>query len=176
MAKHKREASQSFMTKLATFIVDKRSLILLLTVIALIFSAFSRNWVEVENDLTYYLPENSETKQALNIMEEQFTTYGTADVMVANVTYEEACALEDDLKAIKGVQSVSFDETTDHYANASALFSITFDYDEDDDTCLDALEQVEELLSDEDMFCLRKRRRALCWYRRQRRISTRKFM
>ena len=81
MAKHKREASQSFMTRLATFIVDKRSLILLLTVIGLIFSAFSRNWVEVENDLTYYLPEDSETKQALNIMEEQFTTYGTADVM-----------------------------------------------------------------------------------------------
>ena len=152
MAKHKREASQSFMTKLATFIVDKRSLILLLTVIALIFSAFSRNWVEVENDLTYYLPEDSETKQALNIMEEQFTTYGTADVMVANVTYEEACALEDDLKAIKGVQSVSFDETTDHYANASALFSITFDYDEDDDACLDALEKVEDLLSDEDIY------------------------
>ena len=152
MAAHEKEDSQSFMVRLATFIVDKRSLILLITVIGLIFSAFSRNWVEVENDLTFYLPEDSETKQALNVMEEQFTTYGTADVMVANITYDDACALEDELKEIKGVQSVSFDDTSDHYANASALFSITFDYDEDDDSCLDALDQVEDLLSDQDLY------------------------
>ena len=152
MSYHEKEGSRSFMTRLATFIVDKRNLILLLTVLALIFSAFSRSWVKVEDDLTYYLPEDSETKQALNIMEEQFTTYGTADVMVANVTYEEACALEDDLEAIKGVQSVSFDDTTNHYANASALFGVTFDYDEDDDACLDALDRVEELLSEQDVY------------------------
>ncbi|MFR7745162.1 MAG: hypothetical protein ACLU3I_19415 [Acutalibacteraceae bacterium] len=45
-----------------------------------------RNCVEVENGLTYYLPDDSETKLALNVMEEQFTTYGTAEVMVANIT------------------------------------------------------------------------------------------
>lgn len=74
------------MVKLATFIVDKRTLFFLLTIIGLVFSAFSRNCVEVENDLTYYLPDDSETKLALNVMEEQFTTYGTAEVMVANIT------------------------------------------------------------------------------------------
>ena len=51
----------SFMEKVSAFIVDKRSLIFLITIILLIFSAFSRNWVEVESDLTYYLPENMET-------------------------------------------------------------------------------------------------------------------
>ena len=66
----------SFMEKVSAFIVDKRSLIFLITIILLIFSAFSRNWVEVESDLTYYLPEDSETKQALNVMDEQFITYG----------------------------------------------------------------------------------------------------
>ena len=45
----------SFMLKLATFIVDKRNLFFLITIIALIFSAFSRNWVEVENSLSFYL-------------------------------------------------------------------------------------------------------------------------
>ncbi len=84
---------KTFMVKLATFIVDKRNLFFLLTVIGLIFSVFSRNWVKVENDLTYYLPEDAETKLALNLMEEQFTTYGTAEVMVANLTYSQAEAL-----------------------------------------------------------------------------------
>ena len=117
---------ENFMVKLATFIVDKRNLFFLLTAILLIFSAFSRNWVEVENDLTFYLPDASETKQALNVMEDQFTTYGTAQVMVENITYDAAALLKNTVSGVKGVQSVSFDDTTDHYNNASALYSASF--------------------------------------------------
>lgn len=125
-----------FMMKLATFIVDKRNLFLLITIILLAFSAFSRNWVEVENDQTAYLPASCETKQALNVMSDQFTTYGTAEVMVANITYDEAEALSGRIGAVKGAQSVAFDETSGHYARASALFTVTFDRDETDDACL----------------------------------------
>lgn len=53
-------------------------------------------------------------------MDEQFTTYGTAEVMVANITPEQAAALEPKIKEIKGVQSVDYDETTAHYNNLSA--------------------------------------------------------
>ena len=142
----------TFMTKLATMIVDKRNLFFLLTIILLIFSAFSRSWVQVENELTAFLPDDSETKQALNVMEDQFTTYGTADVMVENITYDSAQVLTDRLAEIKGVQSVSFDNTTDHYSAASALFSVTFDYDESDDRCLTALEDVKSSLSSYDLY------------------------
>ena len=50
--------SNNFMAKLATFIVDKRNLFFLIFAILIIFSAFARNWVNVENDLTAYLPRN----------------------------------------------------------------------------------------------------------------------
>ena len=85
------------MVKLATLIVDKRNLFFLIIIIALIFSIFSRNWVKVENDLTSFLPDTAETKLALKVMEDQFTTYGTAQVMVANITYEDAQKLVDEL-------------------------------------------------------------------------------
>ena len=146
------ESGGSFMEKLSTFIVDKRNLIYLIVVLLIIFSMFSRNWVEVENDLTFYLPEDSETKKALNVMDGEFTTYGTAEVMVANIAYEDAERMLDDLKEIKGVQSIDFDDTTDHYNNASALYSITFDYDETDDACLDSLDKVKEYLSGQDIY------------------------
>lgn len=141
-----------FMMKLATFIVDKRNLFLLITIILLAFLAFSRNWVEVENDQTAYLPASCETKQALNVMSDQFTTYGTAEVMVANITYDEAEALSGRIGAVKGVQSVAFDETSGHYARASALFTVTFDRDETDDACLTSLDAVKELFTDYDLF------------------------
>ena len=155
MAKQTKNVSsggESFMVKLSTFIVDKRNLFFLITIIIVIFSMFSRNWVEVENDLTFYLPEDSETKKALNVMDGEFTTYGTAEVMVANIAYEEAERMLDDLKEIKGVQSIDFDDTTDHYNNASALYSITFDYDETDDACLESLDKVKEYLSGQDIY------------------------
>ena len=155
MAKQTKNVSsggESFMVELSTFIVDKRNLFFLITIILVIFSMFSRNWVEVENDLTFYLPEDSETKKALNVMDGEFTTYGTAEVMVANIAYEEAERMLDDLKEIKGVQSINFDDTTDHYNNASALYSITFDYDETDDACLESLDKVKEYLSGQDIY------------------------
>lgn len=106
----------------------------------LIFSAFSRNWVNVENSLISYLSDDAETKQALDLMEEQFTTYGMAE------------ALSGRLSDVKGVQSVSFDQTTDHYAKSSALFSVTFDCGETDDWCLDSLEGVKTLPADYDLY------------------------
>ena len=92
------------MHKVACQIVERRNLIFLIVVILLIFSVISRSWVSVENDLTTYLPETSGTRQALDIMEEEFTTYGTADVMVANIGPERAQELADQLAELKGVQ------------------------------------------------------------------------
>ena len=149
---HKQESSPNVMTRVATFIVDKRNLIFLLVGIAIAFSVFSRNWVTVENDLTAYLPAGSSTKEGLDVMEQQFITYGSAKIMVANVSYEEAEALFDAIRETEGVQSVNFDDTTEHYNKASALFSITFDYEETDDQCLDALDRVRQLLEPYDTY------------------------
>ena len=145
-------AKPNVMIRVATFIVDKRSLIFLLVGIAIVFSLFSKNWVSVENDLTAYLPAGSVTKEGLDLMEQQFITYGSAKIMVANVSYEEAEALYEKIKAVEGVQSVDFDRTTEHYSKASALFSITFDYKETDDACLDALASVKALLAPYDTY------------------------
>lgn len=147
-----KETKGGFMTRLATFIVDKRNLFFLLTIILLIFSAFSRNWVEVESELSAYLPEDSLTRQALDVMEEQFTTLGTAQVMVANVSQAQAEELKDQIAGVKGVQSVEYDNTADHYNNDSALYAVTFDYDESDDACLTSLDEVKNLLSAYDVY------------------------
>lgn len=145
MAGNKENTGNSFMNKLATFIVDKRNLFFLLTIIMLIFSAFSRNWVEVESELSAYLPNDSETRQALDVMEEQFATFGSAQVMVANISQEQAEELKDQIAGIKGVQGVEYDNTEDHYNNDSALYAVTFDYDESDDACLTSIDTIQEI-------------------------------
>ena len=150
MSKQQNRNEESFWIKLATFVVDKRNLFFLMTLIALVFSFFSRNWVEVENDLAAFLPDSSETRQALDIMDEQFITYGTARVMVSNITEEEGQSLADILSGLKGVQNVDYDNSRDHYINVSALFDVSFSYGEEDDRCLTALDLVKETLQGYD--------------------------
>ena len=149
---YENESNGGFMLKLAAFIVDKRNLIFLLVGIFMAFSLVSRNWVEVENDLTAYLPAGSATKEGLDVMEQEFITYGSADLMVANLSYEEAEGLFEKLKEIEGVQSVAFDDTTEHYSKASALFSVTFDYPETDEACLVSLDAVRAALKPYDTY------------------------
>lgn len=146
------DEDNGFMIKLATFIVDKRNLIFLLFIFALIFCLFSRNWVKVENDITSYLSEDTETRTGLDIMDSEFVTYGTASVMISNITYENAEKIAEDIEAVEGVSKVEFDDTDDHYKNASAMFSVTFEGEEDDEICADAMEKIKEMLGGYDLY------------------------
>lgn len=140
------------MLKICGFIVDKRNLFFLLFGLLIIFSAISRNWVGVENSMAYYLPGTTETRQGLDLMEEEFITYGTCNIMVANVSYGQAENIRSRLEESPGVFSVDFDDTEEHYTNGSAYYNVTFDYDEKEDACLEALDALKERLEGNDYY------------------------
>ena len=135
----------NFWLTVASFIVNKRKAIEILFVLAMIYSVLSINKVQVNQDITSYLPADSETRIGLSLMEEQFTTYGSAKVMVSNITYAQAEDLVDDLENIEGVKQIEFDDSKDHFTGADALFSVTFDGK-------DALEEVKETLDGYDVY------------------------
>ena len=159
----------SFFEKLATFIVDKRNLIFFLYACALIFCLFSRSWVRVCNDITEYLPDTTETRQGLTLMEEEFTTFATARVMVSHVTYEMAEDLAEQMEQIEGVSSAVFgssdvgadteedsepetpEDIAEYFKGADALISVTFE-GEEDEISLAALSAIRELLEPYDYY------------------------
>ena len=146
------EQDAGFMVKVSGFIVDKRNLFVLLFSIAAIFSAIASNWVKVENSLSAYLPETSETSVGLDLMEKEYITYGTADIMVQNITYDMAEDLVDKVSALDYVAMVQFDNTTDHFNDFSALLTVTFVYEEDDDKCIESLDKLKDELKDYDIY------------------------
>ncbi len=140
------------MIKIATFIVDKRNLFFLLYVFAIIFCVISKDWVHVENDITTYLPETTETRQGLDVMNREFITFGTAQVMVDHISCEHARELAMQIEGIEGVTSVVFDDTENHYKEASALFDITFDGEVQDEISILAMRQIKEMLAGYDVY------------------------
>ena len=142
----------NFWLTVATFIVNKRKAIYVLFFIAIIYSVVSVNKVSVNQDITKYLPADSETNRGLNLMEEQFLTYGSARVMVSNITYTDAQKLVDELEALKGVKEVAFDDSEDHYTGTNALYDITFSGEEEEQVSKDAMNAVRETLADYDTY------------------------
>ena len=145
--------------KMATFIVDKRNIFFLFFLTAGIFCLISTGWIRTNDDITSYLPPETETRQGLTIMENEFITYATARVMVSNITLDRAMALEHTLARIPGVTSVDFydsedpdSEPQDYYRDASALFSLTFDGEAADQVSLDAKAGVEQALEGYDFY------------------------
>lgn len=144
--------TESPMTKVARFIVDKRKAFYLVFIAAFVFCAASINKVQVNNDITSYLPAQTETRRGLTIMDEEFITLGSANVMVSNVTYQTALDLSHKLENIEGVSEVAFDGTEEHYKNSSALFTISFDGEETDPATVEAMNEVLAALEGYDVY------------------------
>ena len=144
--------SENVMTKVARFIVDKRKAFYLIFLAAFLFCAASINKVQINNDITSYLPPETETRRGLTLMDEEFVTLGSANVMVANITVETAQELADRLAQIPGVSEVVFDDTPEHYTNASALFSVSFDTPETDPKAIAAMEDIRQELEGWDVY------------------------
>ena len=158
--------------RICSFIVDKRNLFFLIYAILILFSLFSSGWISVENELSAYLSEETETKQAMNLMEEEYTTFGSAKVMVSNISLEEAFRVADRIQESPGVSEVTFlpeylrpgseevpeedeeltiEEIRDHYNDSSALYNVTFRYAEEDDRALESLTGLKESLATYDL-------------------------
>ena len=143
---------QTPIEKLAALIVDKRKAFYLFYIIAGIFCAISTGWTKVNNDITSYLPDSSETRIGLDLMNDQFMTYGSGSIMLDNVTFEKAEEIASELEEIDGVTSVTVENDEDSYKNGSALLSITFDGEEDDQISKDAMAAVKEKLEPYDEY------------------------
>lgn len=147
-----RENNKALIEKMATFIVDKRNAFFFIFIGLIIFSLFSSQWVSVNDDLIDYLPEDTETRQGITLMEEEFLTYATADVMVSNITLEEAEKVAVKLEAIEGVSTVTFENNPDHFRAASALYKITLSGEVSDEISIKAMDTIKDLLAKYDLY------------------------
>ncbi len=154
---------RSFMLKLATFIVDKRNGVFLAFIGMIVFSIIASGWVQVCNDITQYLPSESETRQGLTLMENEVTTYATARVMISNISREHAARLAQELEQIEGISAAEFldaeadppltaEDIAEHYVRAAALIDVTFEGEEGDEICESAMAELKAKLDGCDLY------------------------
>lgn len=146
-----------------TLVVRRRWIIIAAFILAAAVCLFLNQLVAVNYDMTDYLPPDSPSTIALDVMQQEFDG-GIPDVrvMVRNVTIPQALAYKEALKQVDGVLEVMWlddavditlpleildEETVDaYYQEGAALFTVTID----EDKRLQAVADIRTLIGDEN--------------------------
>lgn len=138
--------------KLSAFIVKFRFIFLGLFLAMTVLGGIGLNFTKVNYDITSYLPADSETRKALDIMEKEFAEAATTDVMVKNISVEKSNELADLLRSLAAVSAVDYDSSSSSYYNSdlqSALYTITMV--EAIESPKTAINEIREVLKDYDI-------------------------
>ena len=124
------------------WIVDHYRLFFIVFAVLLVFSAVASGWVKVENDVAAYLPADSEVRQGLDIMEQEFQTYGSAKILLRDTDADTAAAMAEQIRAVDGVDSCTYTMND----AGSALLSVSLSDLEGSDACAQTVQALRDLL------------------------------
>lgn len=151
------------MKKFYKAVVDHPKLVIAIFAVLFVVCAACKPFISVDYDMNDYLPEESASTVALDLMEQEFDGgIPNARVMVENVTIPEALEYKEEIKAVDGVTDVTWlddvvsveqpletlDTKTveDYYKDGNALFSVTIQ----EEKRISAVNAIRELIGDDN--------------------------
>lgn len=151
------------MRKFYRAIVNNPKKILVCFLLLAVTGAVLQGMVEVNYDMTDYLPEDTASTVSLEVMEEEFEGgIPNARVMVKNVTIPEALAYKEKILTCEGVTDVTWlDDAADilqpvetmdtdtvetYYKDSAALFSVVIE----DGKQVEAVDAIREIIGEEN--------------------------
>ncbi len=157
-----------FVIRLARFIIEKRGWLEAVFLVGCIFSAIGMLFVNVNYDLTKYVPSTAQSSIGLDIMEREFGYPGTARLMLKDVTLYEAKQYKDKLQAVDGVDRITWcdssvdiyagedfinmDDIKDYYKDGCAVMDITFDEKSDSSKTEAAIDEMKAITGDKGCY------------------------
>ncbi|MDO4384267.1 MAG: MMPL family transporter, partial [Eubacteriales bacterium] len=134
----------SLKEKLFDGVIRFRVPIMIAFVLVALLGAYARQFIKVNYDMNDYLPEDSPSTVALDVMNKEFdSAIPNARVAINNVNYGEAMAYKEKLEQIPGVESVTWlddsnkmnmplnmldkDTVETYYKDNTALYTVTIE-------------------------------------------------
>ena len=154
--------------RLAYFIIRRKGVIESIFAAGCIFSLLAMLFVNVNYDLTEYLPASAESRIGLDKMEEEFGYPGTARIMLKDVTLYEAKQYKDRLEAVEGVDQVLWCDSTvniysgedfinqkdieDYYKDGCAVMDVTFVEGDTAKSTSKAIDEMKQITGDKGYY------------------------
>ena len=138
------------MYKLARFIVKKRRFILLAMSALAVFFALLIPRVTINYDLVDYLDSESETAQALEIIDTQYDDDGTIFLMAESIEEDDAYDFAQSLENVEGVERVTFDAAeTHHFQDSNAWYIVSLAHGDFAAEAEETIERIESLYGED---------------------------
>ena len=99
------------MQKLCNFIVDKRKIFFVVFLVLSVVCAGLTTLVKVNYNLSDYLPDDSETKVAMEVLYDEFGDNGTLTVMASDLSLKESLEFKNQIAGVENVESVLWLDT-----------------------------------------------------------------
>lgn len=141
------------MKKITDFIINKRYWILGLFIILLIISAILSSKVNINYDISKYLPNTSETRIGMDIMDNEFDEAESYfNLMFKGLTDDEKDEIYNYLNSVNGVSSIDYENNDDYNKNDATLYVIHVDDAEDSKLATDVYKEITEKYKDSEIY------------------------
>lgn len=135
------------MKKIADFIVDRRRIILIVFIALSIVCAVLSQKVKINDDITKYLPSDSETRIGMDKMEAEFKQNeesSSFNIMFRGLENDEKNLIFNELKSQENVASVDYDETEKYNKEEYTLYTVKVDSASDSEQAKNVYESIKE--------------------------------
>ncbi len=141
------------MKRITDFIVNKRYWILGLFIVLLIISAILSSRVNINYDISRYLPNTSETRIGMDIMDSEFEeTESSFNLMFKGITDDKKDEIYNYLVSVNGVSSVDYEKNEDYNKEDSTLYVIHVDDKEDSQVAKDVFNEITKTYEDSEIY------------------------
>ena len=131
------------MRKITDFIVNKRYFFLCVFILLAFFAFIASLHLPVNYDISKYLPDDSETKVGLSIMQKEFDENSSVlNVMFSNLPKSENDGVIDYISGIKNVGEVNYLDSTDYKDTNYTLFEVSVNAAKDSDEASDVYKAI----------------------------------
>lgn len=142
------------MKKITDFIVEHRNAILVFFIILSGIALFVSTKVNINYDIAEYLPESSETRKGMNIMEDKFPELeeSSLNIMFEDLSNEDKKVILEELKELKNVSSVDYDEGEEYNKDNYTLFVLNVDVVSDSKIAEEVFNNIKEKYEDREVY------------------------
>lgn len=137
------------MRKLSNVIVEKKNIIFLIYTIIVLLCIWGMFNVNVNYDMSKYLPDDSKVKLGIEEMKKDFGSTASIVVVFEGLTQNEQLEMADNLKNIKNVDSVTYDSTSEEYQkDGYSKYLITINADTYSEKARETLKEIKSQYKD----------------------------
>lgn len=141
------------MKKITSFIVDHKTGIIICYIILLALSIWGMFNVNVNYDMSSYLPEEFKIKESITKMDEEFGEASTITLVFHNLSDDELKTKTDELKKLNYIDNVSFDKDSEHYyKNGYSKFILTLSTGTYSDNATKVLNEIKNKYANDEIY------------------------